>query len=133
MHSGCVYWCKGMSTMLRPDRSIRCVYLHRAPIDMRKQMDGLAALVEGTLKENVFSGALFVFINRRRDKLKMLVWDRTGFIVWYKRLERDKFAWPVRASETVVTLTGEQLNWLLDGYDVWRMKPHRTLDFSCAS
>jgi transposase len=47
---------------------------------MRKQMNGLAALVEGVLKADPFSGALFVFINRRRDKLKMLVWDRTGFI-----------------------------------------------------
>jgi transposase len=120
-------------TMLRPERTIEQVYLHRAPIDMRKQIDGLAALVEGALKANPFSGMLFVFINRRRDKLKMLVWDRTGFIVWYKRLERDKFAWPLRSNETLVTLTGEQLNWLLDGYDVWRMKGHQALTFSCAS
>jgi transposase len=119
--------------MLRPERSIERVYLHRAPIDMRKQMDGLAALVEGVLRADPFSGALFVFINRRRDKLKMLAWDRTGFIVWYKRLEQEKFAWPMRSSETMVTLSGEQLHWLLDGYDVFRMKPHRALQFSHAS
>lgn len=119
--------------MLRPDRSIKQVYLHRAPIDMRKQIDGLAALVEGTLRSDPFSGALFVFINRRRDKLKMLAWDRTGFIVWYKRLEQEKFAWPLRSSETMVSLSGEQLGWLLDGYDVFRMKPHRALHFSHAS
>jgi len=119
--------------MLRPDRSIERVYLHRAPIDMRKQIDGLAALVEGVLRADPFSGALFVFINRRRDKLKMLAWDRTGFVVWYKRLEQEKFAWPLRSSETMVTLTGEQLHWLLDGYDVFRMKPHRALHFSHAS
>lgn len=119
--------------MLRPERGIERVYLHRAPVDMRKQIDGLAALVEGALAANPFSGALFIFINRRRDKLKMLAWDRTGFIVWYKRLEKAKFPWPVRSSETVVTLTGEQLHWLLDGYDVWRMKPHDTLHFSRAS
>ena len=59
--------------MLRPERSIERVYLHRAPIDMRKQMDGLAALVEGALRLDPFSSALFVFINRRRDKLKILV------------------------------------------------------------
>ena len=100
---------------------------------MRKQIDGLAALVEGVLKQSPFSGALFIFINRRRDELKMLVWDRTGFIVWYKRLEREKFAWLVRSNETMLTLTGEQLNWLLDGYDVWRMKAHQALDFSYAS
>lgn len=119
--------------MLRPDRRIERVYLHRAPIDMRKQIDGLAALVEGAMQANPFSGALYIFTNRRRDKLKMLVWDRTGFIVWYKRLEREKFAWPRYSSETVVTLTGEQLAFLLEGYDVWRMKPHETLHFACAS
>jgi transposase len=119
--------------MLRPDRNMACVYLHRAPIDMRKQMNGLAALVEGVLQADPFSGALFVFINRRRDKLKMLLWDRTGFIVWYKRLEQEKFAWPHRSGESVITLTGEQLHWLLDGYDVWRMKAHRALHFSHAS
>lgn len=118
--------------MLRPDRNIACVYL-RAPIDMRKQMNGLAALAEGALKADPFSGALFVFINRRRDKLKMLVWDRTGFIVWYKRLEQEKFAWPHRSGECVLTLSGEQLHWLLDGYDVFRMKAHRALHFSHAS
>lgn len=115
--------------MLRPDRGIE-VYLHRAPIDMRKQMDGLAALVEGAMGKNAFGGALFVFINRRRDKLKMLVWDKSGFIVWYKRLEQEKFPWPVRSTDTIVTLTSEQLNWLLEGYDVFQMKPHQTLHFS---
>jgi transposase len=114
---------------MRPDRSIACVYLHRAPIDMRKQMNGLAALVEGVLKQNPFSGSLFVFINKRRDKLKMLVWDRSGFIVWYKRLEQEKFYWPVKSTDSVVTLSGEQLQWLLDGYDVWKMRAHKSLQY----
>jgi len=119
--------------MLRPDRSVQQVYLHRAPIDMRKQIDGLAALVEGALKLDPFCRALFVFTNRRRDKLKILAWDASGFIVWYKRLEQEKFAWPHRSEEAVVSLSGEQLHWLLDGYDVFRMKPHRALHFSHAS
>jgi transposase len=113
--------------MIRPDRGIDRVYLHRAPIDMRRQMDGLAALVEGVMRANPFSGCLFVFINRRRNKLKILTWEKNGFVIWYKRIERDKFAWPVGMSDVVVTLSGEQLNWLLDGYDVWRMKPHKSL------
>lgn len=116
--------------MLRPDRTIDCVYLHRVPIDMRRQIDGLAALVEGAMKENVFSGCLFVFINKRRNKLKILAWEKNGFVLWYKRLEQDKFAWPLGMSDVVVTLSGEQLNWLLDGYDVWRMKPHKSLAVS---
>ena len=73
--------------MLRPDRTTTDVYLHRAPIDMRRQIDGLAALVEGVMKQNPLSGSLFAFINKRRDKLKILMWERNGFIVWYKRLE----------------------------------------------
>jgi transposase len=117
--------------MLRPV-SPSGIYLHRAPIDMRKQIDGLAALVEGAMKLNPFQGAVFVFINRSRNKLKALYFDRSGFVVWYKRLEQETFPWPVRACEEVVTLTDEQLKWLLDGYDVWKMKPHRTLEFACA-
>lgn len=112
---------------MRPDRRVERVYLHRAPIDMRRQMDGLAALVQGVMQKDPFTDSLFVFINRRRNKLKILTWEKNGFVVWYKRLERDKFVWPVKTSDVVVTLSGEQLNWLLDGYDVWRMTPHKSL------
>lgn len=118
---------------MRPDRSIGCVYLHRAPIDMSKQVDGLALLVEGVLKQNPFSGSVFVFINKRRDKLKMLAWDRSGFIVWYKRLEQEKFPWPTRSTDSTLQLTGEQLHWLLDGYDVWRMRAHKSLQYLSAA
>ena len=80
--------------MLRPDRGIERVYLHRAPVDMRKQIDGLAILAKDVISRIRPSGALFVFINARRNKLKLLVWERNGFIVWYKRLERQRFHWP---------------------------------------
>jgi transposase len=119
--------------MLRPDRRIEWVYLHRAPIDMRKQMDGLALLAKEVMKHDPMSGALFAFINRRANKLKLLVWERNGFIVWYKRLERDRFHWPRKSEGVVLSLTGEQLNWLLDGYDVWRMKAHEALHYSVLS
>lgn len=119
--------------MLRPDRGIERVYLHRAPIDMRKQMDGLSIQAKEVMGLDPLSGSLFVFINRQRNKLKVLVWERNGFVVWYKRLERDRFHWPKYREEGVLTLTGEQLNWLLDGYDIWRMKPHGTLHFSAVS
>lgn len=118
---------------MRPDSRIERVYLHRAPVDFRKQMDGLAALVEQTMPVSALSGSLFVFINRRRDKLKLLVWERNGFVVWYKRLEAERFPWPTRREQTVLTLNGQQLNWLLDGYDVWRMTPHRTLQYRVLS
>ena len=119
--------------MLRPDRSIQCVYLCRDPIDMRKQIDGLSLLVKDAMQLDPLSGALFVFINRSRNKLKLLLWERNGFIVWYKRLEQDRFAWPRRTETSVLTLNGEQLNWLLDGYNVWQMKSHRTLEYSIVS
>lgn len=115
---------------MRPDRGIERVYLHRAPIDMRKQMDGLALLAKEVMRLEPLSGALFVFINRRRDKLKILRWEKNGFVVWYKRLEQHRFHWPRCSEVDVITLTGEQLNWLIDGYDVWRMKPHEVLNFS---
>lgn len=118
---------------MRPDRAIRQVYLYRPAVDMRKAMDGLSAIVQQAMQHDPLSGTLFVFINKRRDKLKILYWERNGFVVWYKRLEAERFAWPVKAQEAVVTLTGEQLNWLLDGYNVWRMKPHRTLHYSVLS
>lgn len=118
--------------MLRPHR-IERVYLHRAPVDMRKQMDGLGLLAREALQIDPLSGCLFVFINRGRNKLKLLVWERNGFIVWYKRLEREKFHWPRSAAQSVITLSCEQLNWLIDGYDVWRMQPHRALHYSVLS
>jgi transposase len=118
--------------MLRPDRGIERVYLHRAPVDMRKQMDGLSILAQDVLRQNPLSGSLFVFVNARRNKLKILFWERNGFVVWYKRLERERFHWP-RTGEAMLTLTGEQLAWLLDGYDVWRMRAHEVLHFSALS
>lgn len=109
------------------------MYLHRAPVDMRKQIDGLAIIAKEVIQQDPISGALFAFINARRNKLKLLVWERNGFVVWYKRLERDKFHWPRRVEEAVLTLSVEQLNWLLDGYDIWRMKQHEVLHFSVFS
>lgn len=119
--------------MLRPDRSIERVYLHRAPVDMRRQIDGLAILAKDVIQQDPTGGALFAFINARRNKLKLLLWERNGFILWYKRLEREKFHWPRQCTESVITLSVEQLNLLLDGYDVWRMKPHDALHFSVFS
>ena len=109
------------------------VYLHLAPVDFRKSIDGLCALVELELELSPFSPALFVFCNRNRDKIKLLYWERNGFVLWYKVIEsREKFVWPRHFEEEVVTLTVEQLNWLLDGYDVFR-QPHRLLQLAYAS
>jgi len=119
--------------MLRPDPTIERVYLHRAPVDMRRQIDGLAILAKDVIQQEPTGGALFAFINARRNKLKLLLWERNGSILWYKRLEQEKFHWPRQYEDAVITLSIEQLNLLLDGYDVWRMKPHEVLHLSAFS
>ncbi|WP_369857695.1 IS66 family insertion sequence element accessory protein TnpB [Candidatus Thalassolituus haligoni] len=72
--------------MLKPSSSVR-VFLYNQPMDMRKSIDGLALIVEQQLEQRPFDGDLFVFCNRQRDKIKLLYWERNGFVLWYKRLE----------------------------------------------
>lgn len=79
--------------MIVPGEHTR-VYLAVGATDMRKQIDGLAALVEDVLEQDPFSACLFVFCNGTRDKLKILYWQRNGFWLWYRRLERERFRWP---------------------------------------
>jgi transposase len=98
------------------------VYLHREPVDGRKAIHGLALLVEQALGLNPFARALYVFSNRRRDRIKILLWERTGFWLMIKRLEADRFKWPI--DDAVVTLSVEQLHWLLSGIDLAAMRPH---------
>ncbi len=115
---------------MHPGHSIGTVYLYRPAIDFRKSIGGLSALVEQELGLNPFSDALYLFINRRRDKLKALYWHRNGFCLWYKRLEAERFAWPsAEAGEPPCVLTMKELEWLLEGFDLWAAKPHKTLQY----
>ena len=109
---------------------VPAVYLHRAPVDFRQSINGLSALVEGAMSLAPFSGAVFVFCNRGRDKLKILYWDQSGFALWYKRLEQARFQWPRAWPEAVIELREEQLHWLLSGYDITRMTPHEKVHYS---
>jgi len=98
------------------------VYLHRAPVDFRLSINGLATLVEQALGRDPFAPTLYVFSNRRRNRVKILGWDCNGFWLLLKRLEEDRFVWP---SEAVVpTLTVEQLHWLLEGIDIGVVQRH---------
>jgi len=94
------------------------IYLHRQFVDFRKSINGLSAIVETELKLPAMSGALFIFCNKSKDKLKILYWDKTGFALWYKRLEANKFKWPKQLQKDCVELNEQQLEWLLEGYDV---------------
>lgn len=107
--------------MFRFDPTLK-VYLHREPVDGRKAINGLALLVEQGLGLDPFAPALFVFSNRRRDRIKILLWERTGFWLMIKRLEADRFKWPKDA--VVVELSVEQIHWLLAGIDLSAMRPH---------
>ena len=118
MHPGCI---------------IDQVYLYRLPIDFRKSIDGLSVLVEQALELNPFASALYVFINRQHNKIKALYWHRNGFCLWYKRLEAEKFAWPQADDATSHTVNMQEFEWLLEGFDLWKNKPHKTLHYSSVS
>jgi len=94
------------------------VYLACGGTDMRKSINGLTAIVEGSFKLEPFTGALFVFCNKKRDRLKVLEWDGDGFWLHFKRLERGHFRWPAEGSEPTMSLTGEELQILLGGVRV---------------
>jgi len=116
------------SHYLRPARSMPQIYLYRAPIDFRKQANGLALLVEQELGRSPFSGALYAFTNRQRNKVKCLMWEDNGFVLYYKALAEERFKWP-SASQELMSLTGEQINWLLDGYDITLLEGHKILQY----
>lgn len=116
--------------MMRPSNDLPAVYLCRDVVDFRKGINGLSVVVEQMLGADPFSARLFVFCNRRRDKVKILYWERSGFCLWQKCLEKARFKWPRQGKEDVVTMSGQHLNWLLDGYDVMKLKPHDVLHYS---
>lgn len=92
------------------------IYLARGSTDLRKSIDGLAAIVQEQFHLDPFSPSLFVFCNRKRDKIKILQWDHCGFWLYYRRLERGRFQWPdVSYNAGPLEITRRELRWLLDG------------------
>lgn len=112
--------------MMRPGAEVM-VYLCVSAVDMRKQATGLALMIEQSLGRSVFEPALYVFSNRRKDRVRIVYWERNGLCLWSKRLEKQQFVWPRSVSVTTVTMSGRELNALPDGFDVWG-RGHRTLD-----
>jgi transposase len=104
------------------------VYLGLGATDMRKSIDSLSVLVSEHLNQEVFSGHLFVFCNRRRTILKILYWDRNGFCLWHKRLEREQFRWPVN-EEAVGEISSRELHWLIEGLDIHQAQAHGELNY----
>lgn len=105
-------------------------YLYREPTDMRKSFDGLSGLVQGQLDRNPTSGEVFIFVNRRKNKVKLLRWEQGGFILYYKRLERGTFELPVFAGDAVSC----QMSWpglmlMIEGISICKHTARYTSDF----
>jgi len=100
----------------------------KKPIDMRKAIDGLSILIADEFQKNPTDSFIFLFRNKGRDKLKLLYWDRNGFCLWYKRLEKGRFYFP-NEKEGVMELSSAQLRWLCDGLDFMKLKGHPTLSY----
>jgi transposase len=99
---------------MRPGDEVQ-VLLCREPVDFRKAINGLSILVEQEFGLDLFSPRIFA-------------WDRTGFALWLKRLEKARFPWP-EEGEAIVSFTGRELNWLLDGIDFFQLEPHESLSY----
>lgn len=96
-------------------------------VDLRKSIDGLATLVQLDITFAVFDPVLFVFLNKQRNRVKILYEERYGFCLWLKRLESECFkTWPDATDEAIV-LTAQEVNWMLDGFDLWRHHLHHFL------
>ena len=105
------------------------IYLAVGSTDMRKAINGLSILVEDQLELDPLSGHLFAFCNRRRNMIKVLYWDRNGFCLWHKRLEKHFFIWP-ESPDQVLRLDARELNWLLEGLDIGGVDGHEKLCYS---
>jgi transposase len=106
--------------MLRVPSTKARVFVRPGPTDLRKQVNGLAVLVEQQMKESPFGEAVFLFCNRERRILKALWWDGNGFCLWYKRLEKHRFPWPQTGEEAAREIDAERLAMLLSGIDFWQ-------------
>ena len=104
------------------------VFIATGVTDMRKSINGLSIIVEEELELSPLSGSIFAFCNRRKDIIKILYWDRNGFCLWHKRLEKDRFKWP-QTSEDVCQVHTRELAWLLDGLSLEQEQAHRSISY----
>ena len=103
------------------------IYVKPGPTDFRKQINGLSIIVQQEMVLDPLNSNLYIFCNRNRNRLKILYWDKTGFALWLKRLERGKFPWP-RTQEEALEIDIEKMKMLLSGIDFWNA--HKELKFS---
>ena len=114
---------------MRDISSFNKIYLAIKPVDFRKQAHGLSLLVEPIFKTLPNDAkVLFAFTNRRKTATKLLYWDSTGFALWWKSLEKDRFRWP-KSLLQAKTLQVRELKWLLDGVDLQKINTHKRVNF----
>lgn len=101
-------------------------YIASKPVDFRKGMDGLATLVQNEFELDPFSGAIFIFRSKRSDRMKLIVWDGTGLVMIYKRIEGKGFEWP-RMKNGVITINKSQFEALFEGLNWKRVTPRRAI------
>lgn len=104
------------------------VYLAMVHTDMRMSINGLSVLVSARLKQNLLFGHLYTFSNRNQTIIKFFYWDRNGFCLWQKRLEKDRFKWPASEKEAL-GISSRELLWLLDGLDIKTVRVHKALEY----
>lgn len=102
------------------------IYIATNALDMRKSLDGMSAIVSQMLKKDVFSGHLFVFCNKRGDKIKIFYWDRNGYCCWYKRLEQGVFRLP-RITGSTCCVSASELGLILEGIELHNRQRLRAL------
>lgn len=95
------------------------IFIHKAPVDMRKSINGLSIIVDQEMKLDLRRNYLFIFINKRRTHMKMLYFDRTGFAIWFKRLEESRYPWIKKVDEEALEIKLEDLKLLLEGINIW--------------
>ncbi|PIP91540.1 MAG: IS66 family insertion sequence hypothetical protein [Bdellovibrionales bacterium CG22_combo_CG10-13_8_21_14_all_38_13] len=95
------------------------IVIHKAPVDLRKSINGLSIIVSEELGLDLKSKSLFVFTNRRRSHMKILYFDKSGFALWLKRLEGTKFSWPKKIEKDIIEIEARDMELLLDGLNIW--------------
>ncbi len=100
------------------------------PIDMRKSINGLVVLIVETLKQDPQSRQMFLFYSKGKDKIKAILWDKNGFILLYKKMEKEKFTFPQNIHSDHIEIDSDLLKWLLHGFDFYRLKHHPELKFT---
>ena len=104
------------------------ILFYTVPVDMRCSINGLSMIVSARLEMDPAKGDLYLFFNKDRDRIKILYWQGNGFCLWHKRLEREKFKIPL--NQGILTLTLQQLRWLLDGLDYSSLQGHKPLTYT---